>query len=217
MVNTNRKTRGMAIATFSITGIILLLRWLGVLQVMELSALDLLFRLRPPEPVDRRVVIVGFSEADIQRTNEGTPSDATLVQLLKAIEAQQPRGIGLDIYRDLPVEPGHEELLEVFASVPHLIGIRKVVGDRQDVPVGAPPALAAGDRVGAVEGILDLDGKRRRSFLYIYSQPDDRYIPSFGLRIALLYLEYQNIVPQNANSVGFIGNSDRLGSGLFSR
>jgi adenylate cyclase len=37
----------------------------------------------------------------------------------------QPRAIGLDIYRDLPVEPGHEKLVQVFKSTPNLIGNSK--------------------------------------------------------------------------------------------
>jgi adenylate cyclase len=31
-------------------------------------------------------------------------------QLLEKLNAYQPRAIGLDIYRDLPVEPGHGSL-----------------------------------------------------------------------------------------------------------
>lgn len=53
----------------------------------------------------------------------------------------KPTVIGLDIYRDLPFEPGHEQLIKLLAETPNLLGIEKVVGDKSLESVAAPPIL----------------------------------------------------------------------------
>ncbi|MEQ9236647.1 CHASE2 domain-containing protein [Coleofasciculus sp. E2-BRE-01] len=77
-------------------------RSLGLLQGLELQALDQLIRLRPTEALDSRLLLVKITEADIN--NYRYPlSDDVLVQLLQKLESMQPRVIGLDIYRDNPI------------------------------------------------------------------------------------------------------------------
>ena len=58
--------------------------------------------------------MVTIDEADIQAVGDWPITDAVLAQLLTNIRLQNPRVIGLDLYRDLPEEPGHQELLDVF-------------------------------------------------------------------------------------------------------
>ncbi|WP_199296764.1 CHASE2 domain-containing protein, partial [Leptolyngbya sp. FACHB-711] len=94
---------------------------------MELMALDQMVRLRPSEPADSRIVLVTIDESDIQQLGQWPMSDAVLAQVISSLKQQQPRVIGLDIFRDLPVEPGHQALVEVFTSTPNLIGIEKVI------------------------------------------------------------------------------------------
>jgi adenylate cyclase len=106
--------RGVLIAAPSVTGLLIGLRVAGWLQGLELAALDQFFRLRPKEPVDSRIVIVEINETDVQKAGQWPMSDATLAKLLETLKQQQPRAIGLDIYRDLPVEPGHRELVKVL-------------------------------------------------------------------------------------------------------
>jgi adenylate cyclase len=43
------------------------------------------------------------------------------------IKQQQPRAIGLDIYRNWPFNPRQTELVKLFESTPNLIGIEKVL------------------------------------------------------------------------------------------
>jgi adenylate cyclase len=121
-------------------------------------------------------------------------SDQTLAQLLNKIKAQNPRVIGLDIYRDLPEAPGHENLIQVFQSTPNLIGVRKVIG-YDGFPVAAPPQLAQQNQVGAIDLLPDGDGKVRRYFLYVVN-PEGEIVPSFGLQLAQLYLTAEGILPQ---------------------
>jgi adenylate cyclase len=108
--------------------------------------------------------------------------------LLEKLKARQPRAIGLDIYRDLPVEPGHPELVRVFESTRNLVGIQKVVGDSRREAVAAPPVLKAKGQVGANDVILDADNKVRRGLVDLQAQNGET-IYSFSLYLALLYLD----------------------------
>jgi adenylate cyclase len=185
--------RGVLIAAPSVAGLLIGLRSAGWLQGIELAALDEFFRLRPTEPVDQRIVIVEVNEADIQKAGQWPISDATLAKLLETLKQQQPRAIGLDIYRDLPVEPGYQELLKVFESTPNLIGIRKVVGNSSGSAVNPPPALSKLGQVGANDFVVDSDGKIRRSLFSLTDTKSGQTIPSFGVVLALTYLGAKDI------------------------
>ncbi len=186
--------RGVLITAPSITAIVLLLRFMGVLQPFELVAYDQLLRLRSFPDTIPPIVIVGITEKDLQTIQQTIISDQILAELLNKIKAQEPRVIGLDIYRDIPEEPGHEKLVDIFQSTPNLIGARKVVGF-DGIPVEPPPQLAQQNQVGAVDVLPDADGKVRRYFLYVAS-PKGEIIPSFGLQIAQLYLKAEGILAQ---------------------
>ncbi|MBD0346767.1 MAG: CHASE2 domain-containing protein, partial [Coleofasciculus sp. Co-bin14] len=161
--------RGVLIWAPTVAGLVILLRWIGLFQSWEWATFDQYMRLRPIQPRDDRIAIVGINEADIQETGQGIIPDAVYARLLEKLKARRPRAIGLDIYRDLPVEPGYQELIRVFESTPNLVGIQKVIGDTRREAVGAPPALKAKGQVGANDVILDADSKVRRSLLYVQS------------------------------------------------
>ncbi len=67
-------------------------------------------------------MIVGIDESDLQAYGFPIP-DNKLAQLLQQLNAAEPRAIGLDLYRDLPTEPGHEELVKAFQTIPNIVGI----------------------------------------------------------------------------------------------
>jgi adenylate cyclase len=184
--------RGVLIAAPSIAGLFIGLRSAGLLQGLELAALDQFFRLRPKEPVDSRIVIVGINETDVQKVGQWPMPDATLAKLLETLKQQQPIAIGLDLYRDLPVEPGHQELVKVFESTPNLIGIQKVVGNSSGSAVNPPPTLSKLGQIGANDFVVDTDGKIRRSLLTLKDKSENT-IPSFATRLALTYLEAKGI------------------------
>lgn len=94
------------------------------------------------------------------------------------------------MYRDLPVEPGHQVLVEMFQSTPNLIGIEKVVGSR----VAPPPSLSQLEQVGFVDVVLDADGKIRRGLMTVQLQ--NKLHLSLGLQLALRYLESEGITPK---------------------
>lgn len=184
--------RGVWIAAPCLTILLLGLRWTGGLQMLEWALLDRYFRLRPPESPDDRIVLVTINESDLRNVGQWPVPDRVLAELLAKIKVQQPRAIGLDIYRDLPVEPGHQELVEIYKSTPNLIGIKKVVGDENAFGVNPPPELAELEQVSANDFVEDADGKIRRAFFYLSDrQGNPTY--SLGFTLAWLYLEAAGI------------------------
>jgi adenylate cyclase len=209
------KWRGILIAVANATVIVTLLRLTGLLQFIEFTALDQFFLLRPEEPIDNRIVIVKINEVDIEKQGQWPISDAVLARLLVKIKEQKPRAIGLDIYRDLQVNPGNEDLIKVFSSTPNLIGIQKVFknNDDDDLPIKPPPILNEKKQVGGNDLIRDDDGKVRRGLLYLYLENGD-FLESLALKLALLYLNPEKITEEAAKT-----NPDylQLGKGFFPR
>ncbi len=117
--------RGVWITAPCVAGLLIALRLAGWLQPLELWAFDLSFRLRPQEPTDPRIVIVGIGDSDIDKVGEWHIPDAIVAQLLEKLKKQQPRAIGLDLFRNAPLEPGHQALTKVFETTPNLIGIER--------------------------------------------------------------------------------------------
>ena len=204
--------RGVFVVVPATTGILLGIRFMGLLQPLELAAYDLFFQLRPSEMQDERIVLVAIDEPDIQKYNSPI-SDATLAKLLNIIKQQQPRSIGLDIYRDLPVEPGYKELAAVFESTPNLIGIRKFVGNKYGHGVAASPILEQRRQIGANDSLADGDGKIRRALISLRDNSDrGKTVLSFSTALALQYLKAENI---NAKVLDPKTQKIQLGKAIF--
>jgi CHASE2 domain-containing sensor protein len=173
--------------------LVIFLRWMGWLQSIEWATLDFFLRLRPPEAIDERVVIIGIDEQDIQRIGDYPIPDREIAQLLRTLQKYQPRAIGLDIVRDLPVEPGHSELVAAFKDIPNLIAVEKVLPPAINPPPDLPP-----EQIGFVDYLADYDGKVRRAILGTYRPEDDRkYAFSLPLRLAETYLKAEGIELDN--------------------
>lgn len=202
--------RRVSILAPTVAGLAILLRMSGVLQTLELSTLDVLFQLRPVPPPDPRILIIGINENDLTTLGTWPIPDDTLAELLEKIKAQEPRAIGLDIYRDMPVEPGFEQLKTVFETTPNLIGIRKVVGNQQQAEIAPSPILNSLDQVGANDFPWDMDNKIRRGFLYL-SDEEGTLVFSLAFKLAMIYLEGEGIAPQMKDETRI-----ELGKAVFS-
>ena len=174
----------------SVTGIVIGLNLFGAFQLLEWAALDSWFRARPLEEPDPRIVILGINEQDMTEGPRWPLSDALMADLIQKIAAQNPRVIGLDIYRDVPLEPGHQELRQVMQSTPQLMGIEKVFGDA----IAPPPGLDPARQVGFTDVVVDADGKVRRGLVSVRT-PDNEVKFSIGAKLALTYLEAEDIIP----------------------
>jgi len=191
------KWRGIAIAAPTISLLVIGLRLIGSLESLELAMLDQFFRWRSPEPEDRRIVIIGIDEADI-RQYQWPIDDALLTKLLDQVRQQKPRAIGLDLARDKTDNVGYPQLEQLFKTTPNLIGAYKtpdlVASNFSVSDIKPPPALAQVDQIGAVNLPIDTDGRIRRGVLSLLL-PDGTVGLSFGLQLALRYLDGEKIVP----------------------
>lgn len=86
-------------------------------------------------------------------------SDAVMSKFLHKIKQQRPRAIGLDIYRNLAVNPGHEDLVKLFKLTPNLIGIEKLLETPDSSLVKPSPILKQLQQVGGNDLPIDSDGK----------------------------------------------------------
>ncbi|WP_432812183.1 CHASE2 domain-containing protein [Pantanalinema sp. GBBB05] len=191
----------IGITSTTITGILVGARQLGWGQQPELLAYDQMMRLRPDQPPDPRLLIVAITEADIYAQQRWPLSDRTIAQVLDRLQQYQPRVIGLDVYRDLPQEPGHQALSKQLQQ-PNVIVITQMPDD-EDIGVAPPPGVPA-QRIGFNDVFTDPDAVIRRGLLF--ANPDETTtLSSFSLRLALAYLRPANIVSRSG-----LSNPDHL-------
>ncbi|MDX2240202.1 MAG: EAL domain-containing protein [Leptolyngbyaceae cyanobacterium bins.302] len=169
-----------------VTGIVVGVRQVGGLQSWELLTYDQMVRLRTDEAPDPRLLLVTITEEDIRLQKRWPMSDEVIARLLQRLQQSQPRTIGLDMYRDVPYQPGQADLLKQLQAS-NVIAIR-LLGDedKQAVPppIGVPP-----ERVGLSDIVIDPDAIVRRSLLYARTSDTELY--SFALRLGLHYLNVQ--------------------------
>lgn len=158
-----------------------------------------------------RIAIVAIDEADLQQVGQWPLPDGVVAELLQKVNAGKPRAIGLDIYRDLPVPPGHKELRQALTEIDNLVGIEQL-SNRDRSSVAPSPYLSQLNRIGFNNVVLDADGRVRRGLLY-WSTPTKLH-ESLDLKLASMYLQAEAIAPQAVK-----GNSQalQLGQSVFYR
>jgi CHASE2 domain-containing sensor protein len=198
----------VAIATLAISSMVLGARQMGWFQAPEIAAFDRMVRLRQDAPPDPRLLVVAITEADLQTLGRSTPSDASVTQVLQTLKRYQPRVIGLDLYRELPQEPGHQELLQLLQNSKDIVAITKLGTSAAD-HIPPPPGLPD-ERVGFNDFAIDNDDVIRRHLLI--GSNDQGVFYSFGLRLVFQYLAAENIQPRPSEA-----NPDnmQLGKAVF--
>ena len=112
----SRRCLGVApIVALSIAGI----QSIGGFNLPEWEARDTFFRVRSQQNPQEQseIVVVTIDEQDLQQVEDWPIPDGVLAQLLTKIRAQQPTAIGMDLYRDLPVGKGYDDLKRDRKSV----------------------------------------------------------------------------------------------------
>ena len=167
---------------FTIVSLVLLARILGLFQVLELRAFDLALRLRPPETQDEKILIVTIDENDIEQEGRYPISDGTMADLLEVLSDNNPRVIGLDLLRNLPIEPGYEDFREGLETLPNIIGAERVTNRRLSTHTLSP------DNIGIIDFPLDSGNLVRRTYLGAFppadAPDDDRFRCSLALLLA---------------------------------
>jgi CHASE2 domain-containing sensor protein/two-component sensor histidine kinase len=180
--------RSGALPGFAVIACVIIARSLGSLQVLEWMAFDQTLRSRPPESADSRILIVGIDEDDIKTVGQYPIPDPDLAKLLQRLQRDQPRAIGIDIFRDLTTGSSRGELARVLSNSPNIVGIEMALSP--NLTVKPPPELPLA-QVGLADVVMDSDGKLRRSLLASKVRGETRY--SFALLLAAMYLQPQGI------------------------
>jgi adenylate cyclase len=182
------------LASISITLFLIGLRSIGGLEWVELIAYDGMVRLRPENAIDERILVVGITEKDIQdRGGYLQFPDQVYADAIAKLQQSAPRVIGLDVYRDRPIEPGHKALLQQLKQSDRVIAITKTVDHSQ--PTIAPPEGMPEQQIGFNNFVVDRDGVLRRALLFNLDETE-KVIPSFSLVLASRYLRDQGIKPR---------------------
>ena len=180
----------VAVASLTITALLLGMRQIGGLQPLELILFDAMTRIRPDPGPDPRLLIVEITEQDIANQGTWPFSDRLFAEVLEELQRHQPIAIGLDIVRDIPNEPGHQELLAQLQQ-PNVIAIT-TLGNEQKQRVAAPAGISA-EQIGFNDIAIDPDGRVRRNLMF--ASQGGKTLPSFSVNLALFYLKNQGIKP----------------------
>lgn len=166
----------------------------GWLESLELAALDQLAEWSwSGTEAAVRVALVEITEQDIQNLGHYPLSDADLALAIERLAAAGARGIGIDIYRDIPVPPGTEELTSVLTSQPRVV-VPSKFADAGASGVGPPAVLAGTQQVGFNNMVTDRDGNTRRGLLYMEDVTGEVGV-SMSFLLALLYLGDEQVYP----------------------
>ncbi|HEY5871293.1 MAG TPA: CHASE2 domain-containing protein, partial [Candidatus Tectomicrobia bacterium] len=183
---------GLVISLLVFVGV-LGLRLAGSFETFELTVYDWYLRLRPDAPADARIVLITITEHDMRQQGTWPIPDETIARALDILAASRPRAIGLDIYRDIPVPPGHDKFETVLRNHANIVVLTQI-GLSAETSVPPPAVLRDTEQVGFSDVVVDPGGTVRRGLLFL--EQEDSTFYSFAFRLALLYLQAENIGPR---------------------
>ena len=181
----------------AVTILLVVLRFVGIFQQMELKTFDSFMRWRPDEGPDERLLVIAITEKDIKAQDrrergEFSISDHKLNQLLAKLENYQPRIIGLDLYRN---KTDLEEL-KTRLRRSNIFGVCKVFSsntpdsDKTDKTKSPSPPEIPKQRKGFSDVLPDKDKIVRRHLLQMKPanpDPDCSRQYAFSLQLASYY------------------------------
>ena len=216
------KLNKVFLTTAIVTIFLMILRWLGGLQAWELKAFDYFLQKMPPEPADRRILIVGVDEEDINRYGYPLP-DWVLAKVINKLQFYQPAAIGLDLFRDRPVPEnnlaGHQALGKHLQNNSSLIVV--CAGENLQNSV-SPPLQSPPEQVSFADlpdDSLPTKGQDDTVRRYLLSRSPNPVAQasrcnssySLALQVVARYFETKNI------PVTISGENWQFGSRIFQR
>jgi adenylate cyclase len=209
------------LASVAVALAIVVTRSMGLLQSLELTAYDGLFRTKPfSEIPDDRITIVEITNEELNQFGTSEISDRKLQQILETLVEAKPFRIGLDIFRDeSQVDPevpnaadaDYQDLIQ-FLETNQIVTACKV--DAANVPGTSSPSENI--RLGFSNVVVDEPGDFpfvRRQLLSMPIDPNAncQTTYSLGYQLALDYLEEQGITESRTSATNYI----QLGETIF--
>ncbi len=195
----NVRNKQLKVALFSsilTTLAISAVRFLGILQPLELNTFDLMMRSRPLEVQDVHTLVIKVTQEDVEQQKKDNQlkdgsslSNRSLNNLVELLEKYEPKIIGVDTFlnRDIPTEYTAIKNGLAFGDVIPVCKAKS--SDDRDPEI--PPPLGA-SLVGLADTIADGDGVMRRHLLSMDAQPGNCHTAyAFSTMLADRYLQAQ--------------------------
>ncbi len=186
--------KSVLVTSILMTAVVVGIRHLGWLEAIELKEFDRLVQLRPHEKPDSRILVVEATSEDYIKQYDRLP-DGILARAIKQLDRHQPLIIGLNIFRERPVAPGHAELATIFQNNKHLVTVCRYPDDK-NLTISPPSEVTEIERIGFIDVMVDpIDNILRRHPLFIQPIPNSpcKTDNAFSVLLALTYLEAKGI------------------------
>ena len=148
---------------------------------------DFFFRVRRPLPTSSQVALVLIDDATLEQHGRWPWPRAELAKLIRAVSAQSPKAIGVDVLLpELEDEANDAALTAAIRSAPNIVLAAKIstspTGNLWMDPL--PRFAQAAKGVGHVQAIIDFDGLCRS--IPVQEPSADGLRPAFALKLAEL-------------------------------
>lgn len=207
---------------------VMLLRFSGILQGMELGTFDRMLRSRPAETIDDRILVVEVTQENINDFGGYPLSDQLLADTIQSLQQHDPVAIALDMHRHQPRGTGREAFLQQFNQHSNLL-LACAFGDPgqttdqdydppaefsedqrwaqmgfSNFPVDAPSRMLG---VSPESSAFSQDWPIRRQLLSyspeLATTPSSCITPfSLSFQLAYRLLEHQSVTPLDVNEAG---------------
>ncbi len=180
----------LTIGSLGVAALILGIREINWLEEWELNTYDQMLRIRPSEPIDKRLLVVGINGKDRQNYSNSLSNDL-INKLLEEIQSHKPRIIGLNILRP------QQKNLASSQNIENLITVcTHRTNTKEEIP---PPPNFPEVNVGFNDLLPDADRTIRRSLLTSKIDLSDtsgnkcKAEYSFATLLAIDYLKQEGI------------------------
>jgi CHASE2 domain-containing sensor protein len=197
--------RNVFLSSMWISFLVIVVRFLGLIEPSELWLFDNMMRFKRSEEPDKNILIIQVTPEDIRvqetEPRQGSLTDKTLFKILTILGKMQPKVIGLDIHRDFETNKTTElsKLLKDNKNNP-IVGVCYVGDKTQQNSHGVePPPELINKRLGFSDFLIDKDSIVRRHLLrmpkdrnssFCRSKSDNEPITNaFSLKLALHFLK----------------------------
>lgn len=210
--------RTVLVASVLVTGAVMGVRWMGILQTLELQSYDKMLQIRPGELTENRILVIEVTEADLylpeQKDRKGSLSELALNLTLDKLQKYQAKVIGLGIHYDFPINPKLPSLMAKIENEKNLIAYCKSPNRSRENSGTKPPLNIPEkehkERIGFNDFSFDSDDIIRRHIISL--KPDVASICnaeySFSSQLAFRYLDLINgISPKYSKGELQLGNA----------
>uniref|UniRef100_UPI00286D7EA5 CHASE2 domain-containing protein n=1 Tax=Chamaesiphon sp. VAR_48_metabat_403 TaxID=2964700 RepID=UPI00286D7EA5 len=165
------------------------IRFMGILQPLELAIFDLTMRSRSAEVQDAHLVVLQITREDVetQPQRNSSLSNQSLDNLLKRLKKYPPKIIGIDTYLNRDIKPKHRFIKDNL-KLGKLVAVCKVSDLGSTERETQPPAES--ELFGFGDTLADADGTMRRHLLSMDAQPGACSTPyALSTMLAYAYLQ----------------------------